>query len=42
MCSNTVRDRLKANAVPIQIPVGSEDQFKGMVILIANHAIIIL
>ena len=38
-CINTVRDRLKANAVPIQIPVGSEDQFKGMVDLINNKAI---
>ena len=39
-CVNTVRDRLKANAVPIQIPVGSEDQFKGMIDLISNKAII--
>ena len=38
-CINTVRDRLKANAVPIQIPVGSEDQFKGMVDLVTNKAI---
>ncbi len=38
-CINTVRDRLKANAVPIQIPVGSEDKFKGMVDLIENKAI---
>ncbi|MDZ7543408.1 GTP-binding protein, partial [Clostridium perfringens] len=38
-CINTVRDRLKANAVPIQIPVGSEDQFKGMIDLITNKAI---
>ena len=41
-CINTVRDRLKANAVPIQIPVGAEDQFKGMIDLITNKAIIIL
>ena len=39
-CVNTVRDRLKANAVPIQIPVGSEENFKGMVDLIRNVAII--
>ena len=39
-CINTVRDRLKANAVPIQIPVGSEENFKGMVDLINNKAII--
>ena len=38
-CINTVRDRLKANAVPIQIPVGSEENFKGMVDLITNKAI---
>ena len=39
-CVNTVRDRLKANAVPIQIPVGAEADFKGMIDLISNHAII--
>ena len=39
-CVNTVRDRLKANAVPIQIPVGAESEFKGMIDLISNHAII--
>lgn len=38
-CINTVRDRLKSNAVPIQIPVGAEDQFKGMIDLIDNKAI---
>ena len=39
-CIQTVRDRLKANAVPIQIPVGSESEFRGMIDLISNHAII--
>ena len=24
-----VHDRLKANAVPIQLPIGKEDTFKG-------------
>ena len=38
-CINTVRDRLKSNAVPIQIPIGSEENFKGMVDLITNKAI---
>jgi elongation factor G len=33
-----MRDRLKANAVPIQIPIGSEDQFLGMIDLIRNVA----
>ncbi|WP_195986995.1 elongation factor G [Clostridium sp. D53t1_180928_C8] len=39
-CINTVRDRLKANAVPIQIPVGAEAEFRGMIDLISNHAIL--
>lgn len=39
-CIKTVRDRLKANAVPIQIPIGAEENFKGMIDLIANHAIL--
>ncbi len=39
-CVNTVRDRLKANAVPIQIPIGAEAEFKGMVDLITNKAIV--
>ena len=39
-CVNTVRDRLKANAVPIQIPIGAESEFRGMVDLISNHAIV--
>ncbi|QAA30819.1 elongation factor G [Clostridium manihotivorum] len=37
-CITTVRDRLKANAVPIQIPVGSEENFKGIIDLIKNKA----
>lgn len=39
-CINTVRDRLKANAIAIQIPVGQEDKFEGMIDLIANKAIL--
>jgi elongation factor G len=39
-CVQTLRDRLKANAVPIQIPVGQESDFKGMVDLIKNVAIL--
>lgn len=39
-CIQTVKDRLKANAVPIQIPIGSEQDFKGMVDLIKNVAFI--
>ncbi|HIK55354.1 MAG TPA: elongation factor G [Synechococcales cyanobacterium M55_K2018_004] len=33
-----VRDRLRANAVPIQIPIGSEDLFKGIVDLVRMRA----
>jgi len=40
MCINTLRDRLHCNAIPIQIPIGSENEFKGIVNLIKNEAII--
>lgn len=33
-----IRDRLRANAVPIQIPIGAEEQFKGIVDLITMRA----
>lgn len=39
-CVHTLRDRLKANAVPIQIPIGQESEFVGMVDLLRNVAII--
>jgi elongation factor G len=35
-----IRDRLRANAVPIQIPIGSEDNFKGIVDLVKMRAFI--
>ncbi|MDA3058276.1 elongation factor G [Campylobacter sp. VBCF_05 NA6] len=34
-----VRDRLKATPVPIQIPIGAEDNFKGVVDLITMKAL---
>ncbi len=37
---DTIVDRLKARPVPIQIPVGAEDQFKGMVDLVEMKAVI--
>ena len=40
---NAVRmmhERLKANAVPIELPIGREANFTGVVDLVANHAII--
>ena len=39
-CVSTVKERLKANAIPIQIPVGGEENFKGMIDLIRNVAIL--
>ncbi|MCG5058296.1 MAG: elongation factor G [Limnoraphis sp. WC205] len=30
-----IRDRLRANAVPIQVPIGSESDFRGLVDLVA-------
>ena len=35
---NMIHDRLKANAVPIQLPIGSEDTFKGIVDLVEMNA----
>ena len=33
-----MRDRLKCNAVPIQLPIGAEDTFKGIVDLVEMNA----
>ncbi len=33
-----IRERLKANPVPLQIPIGAEENFKGVVDLISNKA----
>ncbi len=35
-----MKDRLKCNAVPIQLPIGSEDSFKGIIDLIEMKAYI--
>jgi len=35
-----MRSRLKANPIPIQVPIGAEDQFKGVVDLVKMKAII--
>ncbi len=40
LCVDQLRNRLKANAVPIQLPIGAEDQFKGIVDLIKMRAFI--
>ncbi len=36
----SMRDRLGANPLPIQIPIGAEDGFRGVVDLIENRAVI--
>jgi len=36
---NQMRQRLKANPVPIQIPIGAEDKFEGVVDLVRMQAI---
>ena len=40
LCVSQLKDRLKANAVPIQLPIGAEDNFKGIVDLIKMRAFI--
>ncbi|MEE1186582.1 MAG: elongation factor G [Acutalibacteraceae bacterium] len=35
---NMIKERFNCNAVPIQLPIGSEDTFKGIVDLINNDA----
>lgn len=37
---NEIKDKLKAKPVPLQIPIGAEDTFQGVIDLIVNKAII--
>lgn len=39
-CVQQMKDRLNANAVPIQLPIGAEDNFQGIVDLIKMRAFI--
>lgn len=39
-CIQTMKDRLRANAVAIQLPIGNESEFKGIVDLINMESII--
>ena len=39
-CIKMMEDRLHANAVPIQLPIGKEDHFEGIVDLVANKGYI--
>jgi elongation factor G len=40
MSVRTMIDRLAANAIPIQLPIGAEGDFLGIIDLVENHAII--
>src|SRR4028119_2084577 len=40
MCVQSIHDRLGANAVPIQYPVGAEDSFRGVIDLVTMKAAI--
>ena len=37
-----MKDRLQCNAVPIQLPIGSEDEFKGIIDLVEMKADVFL
>lgn len=37
-CVQMMKDRLKANAVPIQLPIGKEDHFQGIIDLVQMKA----
>ncbi len=37
-CINMMHDRLTCNAVPIQLPIGSEDTFQGIIDLVDMNA----
>ncbi len=41
-CVSSIRERLGANGVPIQIPIGAESEFKGVVDLVIMKAIMYL
>ena len=38
MSVDTMRERLKANAVPLQIPIGAEEEYVGLIDLVEMHA----
>ncbi|WP_311516339.1 elongation factor G [uncultured Anaerococcus sp.] len=39
MAVDTIKDKLKANAVPIEIPIGAEQQFEGVVDLVTMESV---
>ena len=36
----TMRRRLRANAIPVQLPLGEEDEFRGVIDLIGGRALV--
>ncbi len=40
MCLRTIRERLGVKAVPIQLPIGSETNLKGIVDLVRMKAVV--
>ncbi|MBQ9790843.1 MAG: elongation factor G [Clostridia bacterium] len=38
----SIKEQLKANAVPLQLPIGKEDDFKGVIDLVEMNAVIYL
>lgn len=40
MCVETMRDKLGANAIPLQCPIGAESDFQGMVDLVTMKAFV--
>ncbi|WP_413560197.1 elongation factor G [Bdellovibrio sp. HCB209] len=38
MSFGTIKDRLQANPIPVQVPIGVEDTFRGVVDLLENRA----
>ena len=40
MCVGDIKEKLGANPVPVQLPIGAEDQFEGVIDLIEMHEIV--
>ena len=40
MCVSDIKEKLGSNPVPIQIPIGAEDQFEGVVDLIEMKEVV--
>jgi elongation factor G len=40
MCVNDMKAKLGANAIPLQVPIGNEEHFKGVVDLVTGQAVV--